>query len=672
MEKILITALISILPFNNISHPHEEDPFTTYIQEKLIELGYLDVVTGVNDKTTQAAIKLFQTRSGLVVDGMVGDETFNKLMLVRDAFNTSSSNISTSSEATVVDDEPPVWDIESPPYASEIGTLFNMNLPSVTDNVGIVSYEVYVNGALSSHAHISETRLLVTPKYDMTCADQIVYVIAYDDAGNSAQSPSFTIPQSDPCISGPSTVNSSQSSSSSQISSQSFAVYFGNRDDDDAQDVVVDSVGNTYITGHFRQTVDFGGGNITSGGHRDIYVLKVDSTGAFEWVQTYGSTSNLADRGLDIDIDSSSNVYITGYFQGTVDFGNGDITASGGSDIFVLKLDSSGAFQWVYTAGGAGNDNGKGIAVDTDGNVLLTGIFSQTVDFGGGTVTSETDSLEKDFDFFVLKLNSAGAYQWVYTAGSDRYDSEGLSIDTDSNNNSYITGYVGGVVDFGVTHNFYGDSEGASVDAFVLKLNSEGVPQWANRYGASQFEIGNGIAVDSSGNSYIAGEHYSNTNFGGITATNNGGTDYFVLKLNSDGVSQWVYSVSSSATDIAYDIAIDSSGNSYTTGKFAGTINFGSESVTANVQDDIFVLKLDSSGTFQWVYTAGGIAGTSLSNDIGYGIAVDSSGNVYTAGVFVENIELTTGVNIEGEVNPGALKHDALVFKLNSSGQYSD
>ena len=87
MGKILITALISILPFNDISHPHEEDPFTTYIQEKLIELGYLDLVTGVNDKTTQAAIKLFQTRSGLVVDGMVGDETFSKLMLSEKSSN---------------------------------------------------------------------------------------------------------------------------------------------------------------------------------------------------------------------------------------------------------------------------------------------------------------------------------------------------------------------------------------------------------------------------------------------------------------------------------------------------------------------------------------------------------------------------------------------------------
>ena len=81
MERILITALFSIIPFTSIAHPHEPVPFTTYIQEKLIELGYLDVSTGVNDKTTQSAIKLFQSRSGLVVDGMVGDETFTQLML---------------------------------------------------------------------------------------------------------------------------------------------------------------------------------------------------------------------------------------------------------------------------------------------------------------------------------------------------------------------------------------------------------------------------------------------------------------------------------------------------------------------------------------------------------------------------------------------------------------
>ena len=134
--------------FYSISHPHEEDPFTTYIQEKLIELGYLEVATGVNDKTSQAAIKLFQEKSGLIVDGLVGENTFLQLMLAENPTDNNSSVTSSSAEDLVIDDKPPVWDEEQPPYASEIGSLFNLNMPSVTDNVGIVSYEVYVNGAL--------------------------------------------------------------------------------------------------------------------------------------------------------------------------------------------------------------------------------------------------------------------------------------------------------------------------------------------------------------------------------------------------------------------------------------------------------------------------------------------------------------------------------------------
>ena len=110
MERILITALFSIIPFTSIAHPHEPDPFTTYIQEKLIELGYLDVSTGVNDKTTQSAIKLFQSRSGLVVDGMVGDETFTQLMLSEKSSKNDEVIISNTQDITSSQDiESPFW-----------------------------------------------------------------------------------------------------------------------------------------------------------------------------------------------------------------------------------------------------------------------------------------------------------------------------------------------------------------------------------------------------------------------------------------------------------------------------------------------------------------------------------------------------------------------------------
>ena len=192
MQSFIASFLLITIPFSNISHPHEEDPYTTYIQEKLIELGFLDTANGVNDKTTQEAIKTFQEKSGLVVDGMVGDDTFSKLLLGENAYLSSPNTTIPSAVTTTttgLDTEAPIWDEDSPPYASEIGSLFNLNIPSVTDNIGVVSYEIYVNGALSTYATISDTRLLVTPKYDLACADQYIYVVAFDAAGNSSKSP---------------------------------------------------------------------------------------------------------------------------------------------------------------------------------------------------------------------------------------------------------------------------------------------------------------------------------------------------------------------------------------------------------------------------------------------------------------------------------------------------
>ena len=634
--KILFLFLfitISSLHYSTLAHEPEEggDYFTLHMQEILFELGCLDKVTGVNDYHSVEAIKTFQKKAEIKVDGLIGKETFEKIMLKQvtcedsDLSFTDSQDISTSTKISTNNDSTNTSSIES-----EVIEILEKKYIVVGGNCSYSVVEVSENdlGYLSG---MTLSKALITR-----------------DEYNTWR-----------CIT---TIESSSSNSVqsrlASISATSYALSFGSGSDNDAQNVVVDSVGNAYITGAFRGTTDFGGTTITSGGHRDIYVAKLDPTGAFEWVKTYGSTSNLADRGLDIDIDSSSNVYITGYFQGTVDFGNGDITASGGSDIFVLKLDSSGAFQWVYTAGGTGNDNGKGIAVDTDGNVLLTGIFSQTVDFGGGNVTS-TGS----FDIFVLKLNSSGAYQWVYTAGNSSNNDEGYSIDTDSNNNSYITGFVEGSVDFGGATNIYGGIQ--RHDIFVLKLNSAGAVQWVNRYGSCSDEEAYGIAVDSSGNSYITGRYFGcDVNFGEVTMIYpGGGLNMFVLKLNSDGVSQWAYTAGGDTNDNAVDAAVDSSGNVYVTGFLQGTVNFGSGNITSAGGNDIYVLKLNSSGAFQWVYTAGGSG-----NDNGKGIAIDISGNVYTAGLFRSTFQFTSGVTLEGNENMSR----ALVFKLNSLGQYSD
>ena len=111
----------------------------------------------------------------------------------------------------------PRWDKSNPPYASEIGTRFNLNIPSTPSDFEIVRYEVYVNGSLSTYTKVSETRLFVTPKYDMSCDDQYIQIIGFDaDDNETEKSPYFVLPQSDPCI-GTTAVTSSGSTTTTTV-----------------------------------------------------------------------------------------------------------------------------------------------------------------------------------------------------------------------------------------------------------------------------------------------------------------------------------------------------------------------------------------------------------------------------------------------------------------------
>jgi len=646
VEKILITALISILPLTNISHPHEEDPYTTYIQEKLIDLGYLDITTGINDKNTQEAIKTFQEKAGLVVDGMVGDETFSKLLLGENAY-LSSPNTTLSSTVTTtttgLDTETPIWDDDSPPYASEIGSLFNLNIPSVTDNVGVVSYEIYVNGALSTYATISDIRLLVTPKYDLTCADQYIYVVAFDAAGNSSQSPTFTIPKSDLCIS----TNNSGGDGQSRLGgpSSGFLVTFGlSGFDTDAAGVAIDSSDNIYITGTSQGTNLFGK-NATSGTTDDIFVAKLNSSGVVQWVYTAGGTGR--DRGRKIALDSSGNIYVVGYYQNTVDFGGGNVTSNGSWDAFILKLNSSGTFQWVKSYGGSsGNDLGRDVVVDSNDNVIMLGTFRGTVNFDSGDGGSEVNYTSNDYDVFLIKLNSSGIWQFVWrTENSGSADARALAID--SNNFTYLTGSFSGTVKFG--SNTY--TAANSNDLFIHKFDTDnnGSSQSTFTSNIDTTQKAKGISVDSSGNIYATGTFQNTVNFGGGNITTSG-KDIYLLKLNSSLAFQWVKRFASDDGEagqaLGTAIAIDDDGNVYSVGQIGSNYNLGGQAVVSGSNNDAYIVKYDSSGTFQWSKTFGGGSGMDAHDKV-QDIVIDSNDFIITAGQISGNTNFSTvGGNI--------------------------
>jgi hypothetical protein len=166
---------------------------------------------------------------------------------------------------------------------------------------------------------------------------------------------------------------------------------FGGSSSDWGNSVSVDSSGNVYITGYFgSSTIDFGGGALTNAGYRDIFLAKFDSNGNHLWSKSFGGSGD--DYGYSVSVDSSGNVYITGNFQSsTIDFGGGALTNAnaGYSDIFLAKFDSNGNHLWSKSFGGISDDYGNSVSVDSSGNVYITGYFkSSTIKFGGGALTN--------------------------------------------------------------------------------------------------------------------------------------------------------------------------------------------------------------------------------------------------------------------------------------------
>jgi hypothetical protein len=457
-------------------------------------------------------------------------------------------------------------------------------------------------------------------------------------------------------------------------SAEATVIVFGGTSNDYGYSIAVDSSGNVYTTGFFEGTVDFDPGagttTLTSAGSADVFVSKLDSSGALVWAKSFGGASN--DVGRSIAVDSSGNVYTTGFFEGTVDFdpgaGTSNLTSAGGADVFVSKLNSSGVLVWAKSFGGASLDVGISIAVDSSGNVYTTGYFQGTADFDPGAGTSNLTSAG-DFDIFVSKLDSSGNFVWAKSFGAAAVDT-GNSIAVDSSGNVYTTGIFAGTVDFDPGAGTTTLTSAGSVDIFVSKLDSSGALVWAQSFGGTSNDVGNSIAVDSSGNVYTSGYFNGTADFepgaGTSNLTSAGSADVFISKLNSSGALVWAKSFSGASLDYGYSIAVDSSGNVYTTGFFEGTVDFdpgaGTTTLTSAGSVDIFVSKLDSSGALVW---AKGFGGASL--DVGNSIAVDSSGNVYTSGYFNGTADFDPGAGTSTLTSAGGA--DIFVLKLTSSGE---
>ena len=455
------------------------------------------------------------------------------------------------------------------------------------------------------------------------------------------------------------------------VNAQTFewAKSFGSSLADYGLSIALDASGNVYTTGYFQGTADFdpgaGTANRTSSGGRDIWVQKLDASGNFIWARSFGGSSD--DIGRSITVDASGNVYTTGYFQGTADFdpgaGTANITSAGNEDIFIQKLDASGNFLWAKSFGGSLADYGLSIAVDAAGNVYTTGYFQGTADFDPGAGTANHSSAGNE-DIFVQKLDTSGNFVWARSFGDSNSD-RGNSICVDASSNVYTTGGFDGTVDFDPGAGTTNLTSEGSLDVYVQKLNSTGNFVWTKSFGGSLNDQGFSITVDDSGNVHTTGSFEGTVDFdpgaGSATRTSSGSLDVFVQKLNASGTYDWAISFGASSSDQGYSVTVDASGNVYTTGSFLGTADFDPGSGTANLTSagpwDVFIQKINASGNFVWAKSFGG-----NSIDAGNAITVDASGNVYTTGHFAGTVDFDPGVGTANLTSAG--NYDVFVQKL--------
>ncbi len=347
-------------------------------------------------------------------------------------------------------------------------------------------------------------------------------------------------------------------------------------------------------------------------------------------------------------------------------------------EILEHRIAPSFGYAVVATgAEGGGSSQGNAAAADNAGDTFVTGYFQGTQVFGSITLTAQGNQ-----DAFVAEYNSSGTIQWVDDLGSGGTTVVGNAIAVSGSGNVYITGSFSGTIDFPNSSEALTSSNGGSdTNAFVAELGASGQYVDAADLGAGAQTVGTGIAVDGSGNVYTTG-YFSGTGVfdGGagiytLTSSNGGSdTNAYVSELNAG--FQYVYAVDIGAgvqTEAA-GIAIDGSGNVYTTGTFTGEGNFNGGSGTFNLTSsnegsdtNAYVSKLNSSGQFVFAVDLG--AGSS--DVAAHGIAVDANGNIYTTGSFsgTGNFAGATGTDDLTSSTQGA-DTNAYLSKLNSSGQY--
>lgn len=429
--------------------------------------------------------------------------------------------------------------------------------------------------------------------------------------------------------------------------SLTWNTFLGAIGDDFGFGIALDAGGNVYIAGDSMASWGAPVRTFTAG--RDMYVAKLDSSGALVW-NTFLGTSG-TDFGLGLAVDASGNIYVAG--ASDTAWGIPLRAYTGNFDVFIAKLDPSGALTWNTFLGGSGMDQGAELAVDGLGNAYASGTSN-------GTWGAPVRAYTLGQDAFAAKLNSSGALIWntFLGGGPDGFgsgDDQGTGIAVDGSGNVYAAGSSDAAWGSPVRVHT------SDTDAFAAKLDSSGALTWNTFLGGNGAEFGWDVAVDGGGSVYVVG-----------SATDTWGTpvraftpgahppdpfsldDAFIAKLDPAGGLSWNTFLGGGENDVGTDLAIGNHGDVYASGFSTGS--WGSPALAFGGGSEGFAAQVNSSGALTWSTFLGGSGG-----DAGYSIALDSRENVYVAGA-------SYGTGWGAPVRPFTSDWDAFAAKLSIHG----
>lgn len=433
----------------------------------------------------------------------------------------------------------------------------------------------------------------------------------------------------------------------------------GNLNRDRGNSVVTDAGGFVYLVGEFSGTgdIDPGPGVITkTASSTDVLLVKIDPAGNTVWIKTISSIYSVTAQ--DIALDDSGNIFLTGEFSSTIDFDPGagvsNLVSLGYNDIFVTKLDNDGNFIWAKSFGTTNpNDIGYSIAVDPSGNVITSGQIAGPADLDPGPgVSMVTPS---GYGAFVQKLDANGNFVWgAAFSGTSNVDAA-RAVTTDLTGNVYVTGLFTGTSDFDPGPGIFNMTAVTYSNVFVAKLTANGGFGWAKSFGGPGWDYGNSIAVDPSGNVYTAGQFGGPADFdpGPGVFTLSTGIGGFVSKLDNNGNFVWATEQGSGGWFTINSLALDSSGDVYTTGYFLGSADFDPGPATYTIVPnsyDVFVSKLNSSGNFVWATSFGG-----PNREDGNDITIDPFDNIYTTGSYETTADFNPGACVNSYTSAGGI-----------------